>query len=68
MILVGCASLFLAYRGIGRRQPGSAMEPKAPTFSIDDPEIADLPPSSTTRITQRFKLAREKHRSRHGAV
>ena len=59
---VGFLSLFLAFRGIGRREPGSREAVRGPEFKLDDPEVAALPPTTTTRLSEQVKLARERQR------
>lgn len=62
LIGVGGLSLFFAYWGIGRREPGRRKDEAGPTFTADDPEVAALPPTSTTRLRERVKQDRERRR------
>jgi hypothetical protein len=62
LIGLGGLSLFFAFRGIGRREPGTRRTPQGPTFSADDPEVAALPPTTTTRISEQIREARERQR------
>jgi hypothetical protein len=62
LIAVGCLSLFFAFRGIGRREPGSRRAAHGPDFNADDPEVAALPPTTTTRLSEQIKQARERQR------
>jgi hypothetical protein len=61
-IAVGLVSLFLAFRGfgrLGRWQPSTA---RGPDFTQDDPEVAGLEPTTTTRLSERIREARERQR------
>jgi hypothetical protein len=62
LIAVGGLSMFFAIRGIGRREPGSRRVVQGPDFTGDDPEVAALPPTSTTRLSEQIKQARERQR------
>jgi hypothetical protein len=62
MIGLGGLSLFFAFRGIGRREPGTRRTPQGPTFSADDPEVAALPPTTTTHLSEQVRQARERQR------
>ena len=59
---VGALSLFLAFRPLVRREPGSRRAVRGPDFTADDPEVAALPPTTTTRLSQRVRRARERQR------
>jgi hypothetical protein len=60
LIALGILSLVLASRGIGRRRSGSRRIAQGPTFTADDPEVAALPPTSMTRISEQIRQARER--------
>jgi hypothetical protein len=60
LIAVGAVSMVLAFRGVIRRKPGSRKAARGPTFTDDDPEVADLPPTTTTHLSERVKRARER--------
>jgi hypothetical protein len=62
LIVLGILSLVLAARGVGRRRPGGRKVAQSPTFNADDPEVAALPPTSMTQISERIRLAREAQR------
>jgi hypothetical protein len=62
LIAVGVLSLVLANRGIGRRQPGSRRAAGSPTFTADDPEVAALPPTTTTHLSEQIKRSRERQK------
>jgi hypothetical protein len=62
LIGVGGLSLLLAFWGIGRREPGSRQAERGPTFTDDDPEVAALPPTTTTRLREQVKQDRERRR------
>jgi hypothetical protein len=62
LIGLGILSLVLAARGVGRRRPGGRKVAQSPTFNADDPEVAALPPTSMTQISERIRLAREAQR------
>jgi hypothetical protein len=59
LIGVGILSLVLASHGVVRRRPWRRRIARGPTFTSDDPEVAALPPTSMTRISERIRLARE---------
>jgi hypothetical protein len=59
---VGALSLFLAFHPIGRREPGSRPAVRGPDFTADDPEVAALPPTTTTHLSEQVKQARERRR------
>ncbi len=59
-IVVGFLSMVPAFRGIGRREPGSREANQGPMFSADDPEVAALPPTTTTRLRDQVKQARQR--------
>jgi hypothetical protein len=62
LIGVGGLSLFFAFWGIGRREPGGRKAELGPTFTDDDPEVTALPPTTTTRLREQVKQARERQR------
>ena len=62
LIALGIASLAVATRGIGRRRPDRPRPPRSPTFDPDDPEVTALPPTSTTLLSERIRLARERQK------
>jgi hypothetical protein len=62
LIAVGGLSMFFAIRGIGRREPASRRTVQGPDFTADDPEVAALPPTTTTRLSEQIKQARERQR------
>jgi hypothetical protein len=62
LIGVGGLSLVFAFRGIGRREPGSRKAEHGPTFTADDPEVAALPPTTTTRLSEQIRQDRERRR------
>jgi hypothetical protein len=62
LIVVGILSLVLASRGVGRRRSSTRRTAQGPTFTADDPEVAALPPTSMTQISERIRLAREAQR------
>jgi hypothetical protein len=59
---VGLLSLYFVFRPIGRCEPGSPPTIQGPDFNADDPEVAALPPTTTTRLSEQIKLARERQR------
>jgi hypothetical protein len=63
---VGALSLFFAFRPIGRREPESRRAVRGPDFAADDPEVAALPPTTTTRLSEQVKQARERQRREQG--
>ncbi len=60
LLMLGALSLYLAPRGIGRRPIGERPAGQGPTFDIDDPEIAELPSTSTTHLGEQVRRARER--------
>ncbi len=62
LLVVGVLSLYLAPRGIGRRPTGDRPAAQGPTFDLDDPEIADLPSTSTTHLGEQVRRARERRK------
>lgn len=58
---MGFVSLYLASRGIGR-EPGSCGAVKGPDFAADDPDVAALPSTTTTRLAEQVRQARERRR------
>jgi hypothetical protein len=62
LIGLGILSLVLAARGVGRRGPGERKVAQSPTFNADDPEVAALPPTSMTHVSERIRQARERQR------
>lgn len=60
LIVLGTFCLVVAPRGIGRRQPGHRQVVQGPDFTVEDPEIADLPPTSTTHLGEQVRRARER--------
>jgi hypothetical protein len=66
LIGIGGLSLFFAFRGIGRREPGSHKAEPGPTFTDDDPEVAALPPTTTTRLREQVKQDRERRKRMQG--
>ena len=62
LIGVGGLSLFFAFWGIGRREPASRKAELGPAFTDDDPEVAALPPTTTTRLREQVKQDRERRR------
>jgi hypothetical protein len=62
LIGVGTLSLFLVSRGIGRRRPKTRRAAPGPTFAAADPAVAALPPTTTTRLSEQIKQARERQR------
>jgi hypothetical protein len=60
LVVVGFVSLVLASRGVGRRRSGTRRTAQGPTFTADDPEVAALPPTSMTRISEQMRQARER--------
>jgi hypothetical protein len=59
---VGFLSLYFVFRPIGRREPGSRRAVQGPDFNAEDPEVAALPPTTTTRLSEQVKQARERQR------
>lgn len=59
LIVLGLMSLVFAARGAGRRRPGGRRTARGPSFTADDPEVAALPPTSMTQISERLRRARE---------
>jgi hypothetical protein len=62
LIGVGGLSMVFAVRGIRRREPGSRRAEQGPTFTADDPEVAALPPTTTTRLREQVQQARERRK------
>jgi hypothetical protein len=62
LIGLGFLTLALWYWGIGSRKPRGARKAAGPTFSADDPEVAALPPTSLTQISEQLRLARERQK------
>jgi hypothetical protein len=62
LIGVGGVSLVFAFRGIGRREPESRRAELGPTFTDDDPEVAALPPTTTSRLREQIKQDRERRK------
>jgi hypothetical protein len=62
LIAVGFVSMVFAFRGIGRRKPGSPKAAEGPTFDADDPEVAALPPTTTGHLREQVTRARERQR------
>jgi len=62
LIGLGILSLVLAARGVGQRRPGGRKVAQSPTFNADDPEVAALPPTSMTKVSERIRQARERQR------
>jgi hypothetical protein len=60
LIVVGIVSLVLASRGISRPRPAGRRSAQGPTFNTDDPEVAALPPTSMTHVSERIRQARER--------
>jgi hypothetical protein len=62
LIVLGILSLVVAIRGIGPRRPGRSRIARGPTFAADDPEVAALPPTSMTHISEQIRQARERQK------
>ena len=62
LIGVGVLSLVLHFRGFGQGQHVVRKPPAGPAFSADDPEVAALPPTTTTRLREQVTRARERQR------
>jgi hypothetical protein len=59
LIVVGILSLVFAFRRPARRRAGRRRAARGPIFTTDDPEVAALPPTSMTKISERIRQARE---------
>jgi hypothetical protein len=59
---VGALSLYFVFRPIGRPGPGTRRAVRGPDFAAEDPEVAALPPTTTTRLSEQVKQARERQR------
>jgi hypothetical protein len=59
---VGALSLFFVFRPIGGREPGPRPAARGPDFAATDPEVAALPPTTTTRLSEQVKQARDRQR------
>ena len=59
---VGFLSLILAFRGFGRLGRWSPSTARGPDFAPDDPEVADLAPTTTTRLSEQVREARDRRR------
>jgi hypothetical protein len=63
LIATGCVSLAIWHFGLGsRKSPGSRKTAVGPTFSPDDPEVAALPPMTTTRLREQVNRDRERRK------
>jgi hypothetical protein len=59
---VGFVCLFFAFRGFGRLGRWSPSTARGPDFAPDDPEVAALAPTTTTRLSEQIRQARERQR------
>lgn len=62
LIALGLVSAFVWHRGIGTRRSGARREPAGPTFSPEDPEVAALPVTTTTRLRDVVGRSRERQK------
>lgn len=62
LIALGLVSAFVWHRGIGSRRSGARPEPAGPTFSAEDPEVAALPSTTTTRLRDVVGRSRERQK------
>ncbi len=60
LIVLGILSLVFAFRRPERRRAGRRRAARGPIFTTNDPEVAALPPTSMTRISERIRQARER--------
>jgi hypothetical protein len=60
LIGLGILSLRIASRGIGRRRPGRPKTARGPDFNVEDPEVAALPPTTLTGLSEQIRRARER--------
>ncbi len=62
LIVLGLLALRAATRGVVTPRPDRPRIARGPIFDADDPEIAALPPTSTTALSERLRLARERQK------
>lgn len=62
MMGIGVVLVVLASRGFGARRPWGRRDVRGPTFTPDDPEVADLPPTTTGQLGERIRQARERQK------
>ena len=62
LFALGVLSLVLSSRGVGRGRPRSRRAGRGPAFAADDPEVAALPPTSMTQLSEQLRQARERQR------
>jgi hypothetical protein len=60
LIVLGILSLVFAFRRPARRRAGRRRAARGPIFTTNDPEVAALPPTSMTQISERIRQARER--------
>jgi hypothetical protein len=60
LIVLGILSLAFAFRRPPRRRAARRRAARGPIFGTNDPEVAALPPTSMTRISERIREARQR--------
>ena len=63
---LGVLSLVFGVRGLGRLGRWEPSNVRGPDFAVDEPEVAALPPTTTTRLSEQIKQARERQRREQG--
>lgn len=62
MIGIGILLVVMVSRGFGRLRPRVRRDAQGPSFTPDDPEVADLPPTTTGQLSEQIRQVRERQK------